>query len=243
MDTSKTADVRVNDTFLAPLERPALQWLCRHMPARMTPDILTVIGIIGGIVMAAAYWLCNVNKNFLWIVDLGLVINWYGDSLDGSLARYRRIERFKYGYFVDHTVDITTQTIVFLGLGVSPFVHFNYALLALVGYLHLGILTYIDTAVSGVYKISYGRIGPTEVRVFLVGLNAIFYFASNPLIRIGSVSIFSFDAIVLCVAVAFFLNFLGFTFLRMRELNIQDPPKVNPLQSQSYEPGVSRKVI
>ena len=243
MDTSKTADVRVNDTFLAPLERPVLQWFCKHMPARMTPDILTVIGIIGGIVMAAAYWLCNVNKNFLWIVDLGLLINWFGDSLDGSLARYRRIERFKYGYFVDHTVDITTQTIVCLGLGVSPFVNFNYALLALVGYLLLGILTYIDTAVSGVYKISYGKIGPTEVRVILMGLNAIFYFASNPLIRIGRVSIFSFDAIMLCVAIAFFLYFLGFTFLRMRELNVQDPPKRNPLQRQSYQPGVSRKVL
>ena len=243
MDSSKTADVRVNNTFLAPLERTALQWLCKQMPVWMTPDILTVIGVIGGIVMAATYWLCNTNKNFLWIVDLGLLINWFGDSLDGSLARYRRIERFQYGYFVDHTVDITTQTIFFLGLGLSPFVHFNFALLALVGYLHLGILTYINTAVSGVYKISYGKIGPTEVRVFLVGLNAIFYFASNPLIRMGRVSIFFFDAIVLCVAIAFFLNFLGFTLRRMRELNVQDPPKVNPLQSQSYQPGVSRKVV
>ena len=243
MDTSKTADVRVNDTFLAPLERPALQWFCKHMPARMTPDILTVIGIIGGIVMAIAYWLCNVNKNFLWIVDLGLLINWFGDSLDGSLARYRKVERFKYGYFVDHTVDITTQTIVLLGLGISPFVQFSYALLALVGYLLLGILTYIDTAVSGVYKISYGKIGPTEVRVFLVGLNAIFYFASNPLIHLGRVSIFAFDAIVLSVAIAFFLYFLGFTLLRIRELNVQDPPKRNPAQSQSYQPDVSREVV
>src|SRR4029453_3673730 len=231
MDPSKTADVRVNDSFLAPLERSALQWLCKHMPARMTPDILTVIGIIGGIVMAAAYWLCNLNKNFLWIVDLGLVINWFGDSLDGSLARYRRIERFKYGYFVDHTVDITTQTIVLLGLGVSPFVHFNYALLALVGYLHIGILTYIDTAVSGVYKISYGKIGPTEVPLFVTPLNPLFFSANNPLTHMGRVSIFFFDAIVLCVAIAFFLYFLGFTLQRMMELKIQDPPKGHPLQS------------
>ena len=243
MDRSKTADVRVNDTVLAPLERAALQWLCRQIPAWMTPDILTLIGLVGGAIMAIAYWLCNVNKNFLWIVDLGLIINWFGDSLDGSLARYRGIERFRYGYFVDHTVDITTQTIVLLGLGASPFVHFSYALLALVGYLLLGILTYIDTAVSGVYKISYGKIGPTEVRVILIGLNAIFYFASNPLIHMGSVSIFSFDAIVLCVAMAFILYFLGFTLLRMRELNMQDPPKQPPLQSQSYQPGVSRKVV
>jgi phosphatidylglycerophosphate synthase len=243
MDTSKTADVRVNDTFLAPLEGPALQWLCKQMPARITPDVLTSIGIIGGIVMATAYWLCNINKNFLWIVDLGLLINWFGDSLDGSLARYRRIERFKYGYFVDHTVDITTQTIVLLGLGLSPFVHFNYALLALVGYLLLGILTYIDTAVSGVYKISYGKIGPTEVRVIFVGVNAIFYFGSNPLIHIGTLNIFSFDAIVLSVALVFFMYFLGFTWLRMRELNLQDPPKRNPLKSQSYQAGISRDVV
>jgi len=243
MDTSKTADVRVNDTFLAPLERTALQWLCKRMPAWVTPDILTMIGFMGGLLMAAAYWLCNVNRNFLWLVDLGLLINWFGDSLDGSLARYREIERFKYGYFVDHTVDITTQTIVLLGLGVSPFVHLSYALLALVGYLLLGILTYIDTAVSGVYKISYGKIGPTEVRVIVIGLNAIFYFASNPMIHVGRMTIFSFDAIVLSVALAFFLHFLGFTLLRIRELNVQDPPKKNPVQSQSYRPGVSRKVV
>jgi phosphatidylglycerophosphate synthase len=198
---------------------------------------------MGGVMMAAAYWLCNTNKNFLWIVDLGLVINWFGDSLDGSLARYRRIERFQYGYFVDHTVDVTTQTIFFLGLGFSPFVHFNVALLTLVGYLHLGILTYINTAVSGVYKISYGKIGPTEVRVFLLGVNAIFYFVSNPLINLGRVSISSFDAMVLCIATAFFIYFLGFMFLRMRELNIQDPPKENRSRSQSYQAGVSRKVV
>jgi phosphatidylglycerophosphate synthase len=243
MDTSKTADVRVNDTVFAPLERTALQWLCKRMPEWMTPDILTVIGVIGGLVMATGYWLCNANKNFLWAVDLGLVINWFGDSLDGSLARYRKIERFKYGYFVDHTVDITTQAIVFIGLGLSPFVHFNCALLALVGYLLLGILTYIDTAVSGVYKISYGKIGPTEARLFLVGLNAVFYFASNPMIHIGRVRILSFDAVVACVAVAFFLYFLGFSWRRMMELNVQDPPKGKSLQSKSYQTGISREPV
>src|SRR5262245_40904070 len=139
METSKTADVRVNDIFFAPLERPALQWLCKHMPAWMTPDILTVIGVIGGVIIAGGYWLSNVNKNFLWVVDFGFLVNWFGDSLDGSLARYRGIERPKYGYFLDHTVDTMTQTMICLGLGASPFVHFNYALLTLVGYLHLGI--------------------------------------------------------------------------------------------------------
>ncbi len=230
MDTSKTADVRVNDIFFAPLERPALQWLCKHMPAWMTPDILTVIGVVGGLIVAGGYWWSNANKNFLWVVDFGFLVNWFGDSLDGSLARYRGIERFKYGYFLDHTVDTMTQTMVCLGLGVSPFVHFNYALLALVGYLHLGILTYINTAISGVFKISYGKIGPTEIRVILIGLNAMFYFASNPMIHVGGFSISFFDAIALSTAIAFFLYFLGFTSLRVVELNVQDPPKRNPLK-------------
>ena len=229
MDTSKTADVRVNDTFLAPLERPALQWLCKQMPVWMTPDILTVIGFIGGLVMAAAYWLCNTNKNFLWIVDLGLLINWFGDSLDGSLARYRRIERFKYGYFVDHTVDITTQTIFFLGLGLSPFVHFNFGLLALVGYLHLGILTYINTAVSGVYKISYGKIGPTEIRAIIIGANAVFYFVSNPMIDLSVINISFFNLIVLGAAVGFFIYFIVFTLMQAVELNKQDRSAKNKI--------------
>jgi hypothetical protein len=111
-----------------------------------------------------------------------------------------------------------------------------------VGYLHLGILTYIDTAVSGVYKISYGKIGPTEVRVLLLGVNAIFYFAPNPLIPMGGVSIFSFDAMVLCIAMAFFLYFLGFTWLRIRQLHRQDPPKESPLRSQSYR-SASKRVV
>jgi len=79
--------------------------------------------------------------------------------------------------------------------------------------------------------------------VIVIGLNAIFYFASNPMIHVGRMTIFSFDAIVLSVALAFFLHFLGFTLLRIRELNVQDPPKKNPVQSQSYRPGVSRKVV
>jgi hypothetical protein len=78
-----------------------------------------------------------------------------------------------------------------------------------VGYLHLGILTYINTAVSGVYKISYGKIGPTEVRVFLLGVNAIFYFGTNPLINLGRVSISSFDAMVLCIRHSLFSLFPG----------------------------------
>src|SRR5262245_25426224 len=101
----KKSDERVNDIFFGPLERPALRWLCERLPRWTTPDLLTAIGIGGGVIIAIGYWLCRVNKNFLWLVDTGLLVNWVGDSLDGNLARYRNIERFQYGYFIDHTVD------------------------------------------------------------------------------------------------------------------------------------------
>ena len=226
-DTSKKTDERVNDIFFGPLERPALQLLCQHMPAWVNPDMLTAIGLGGGFIIAVGYWLSNFDKNFLWLVDFGFVVNWFGDSLDGTLARYRKIERFKYGYFIDHTVDTFTQTIICIGLGLSPFVGFNYAMLALVGYLQLGILTYVKTAVTGVFKISYGKIGPTEVRVIVIGANAVFYFASNPMIDLSFINISLFNLIVLGIAILLFINFIVFTLTQAGSLNKQDRPKKN----------------
>jgi phosphatidylglycerophosphate synthase len=223
-DPSKKTDDRVNDIFFGPLERPALRWLCAHMPAWVNPDILTAIGVCGGLIIAVGYWLSNFDKNFLWLVDFGFVVNWFGDSLDGSLARYRKIERFQYGYFVDHTVDTFTQTMICIGLGLSPFVGFNYAMLALVGYLQLGILTYVNTAVTGVFKISYGKIGPTEIRAAIIGVNAIFYFVSNPTIALSFINISLFNLIALVLAVGFFIYFIVFVFMQAVELNKQDRP-------------------
>ena len=223
-ETSKKTDKRVNDIFFGPLERPALQWLCAHMPAWVNPDMLTIIGVGGGLIIAVGYWLSNFDKNFLWLADFGFVVNWFGDSLDGSLARYRKIERFQYGYFVDHTVDTLTQTMICIGLGLSPFVGFNYAMLALVGYLQLGILTYVNTAVTGVFKMSYGKIGPTEIRAAIIGANAIFYFVSNPTIALSFINISLFNLIALALAVGFFIYFIVFVFMQAVELNKQDRP-------------------
>jgi phosphatidylglycerophosphate synthase len=193
----KTSDERINDILLGPLERPVLRWLCERMPPWVTPDILTAIGLLGGVITAAAYWLCIIDRNFLWLSDIGLAVNWFGDSLDGNIARYRRSERFQYGYFIDHTVDTLTQTLICVGLGLSHYIRFQYALLVLVGYLQLGILTYVDTAVTGTFKISYGKIGPTEIRFIIVAVNLIFYFVPNPTLRLPFLQIALFDVIAL----------------------------------------------
>lgn len=183
---------RVNDILLGPLERPALQWLAAHMPGWVTPDTLTVIGIIGAVMVFGGYWLSCIDRNFLWLANLGFVINWFGDSLDGTLARYRDIQRPAYGFFVDHTVDALSEVLVFLGLGLSPYVRFEVACLALIGYLLMSVLVYVRTYAEGVFKISYAKLGPTEMRAMAMVANTFIYFVGNPVLELpfGSVSVY-----------------------------------------------------
>jgi phosphatidylglycerophosphate synthase len=166
---------RINDILLGPLERPTLKWLAAHMPAWVTPDILTAIGVLGSTSVAIGYVLTNYDPGFLWLASLGFVINWFGDSLDGTLARYRRIERPIYGFFVDHVIDAFSGTIIFLSLGLTPFVDFRVACLALIAFLLLSVLVFLRTSVAGIFKISYGKLGPTEIRVLAVLLNIFMY--------------------------------------------------------------------
>ena len=92
---------RVNDILLGPLERPVLKWLAAHMPTWITPDVCTAIGVLGAFGVGISYILSIYNKNFLWLASIGFFLNWFGDSLDGTLARHRHIERPIFGFFVD----------------------------------------------------------------------------------------------------------------------------------------------
>lgn len=196
----KKSHERVNDILLGPLERPALNWLAAHMPAWMTPDGLTIIGVIGAVIILVSYGFSNLEPAFLWVASFGFFINWFGDSLDGTLARYRKIERPKYGFFVDHTVDAFSQVLIFSGLGISPYVSFSVASLALVGYLLMSILVYVNTFVSGVFRISYGKIGPTEMRVLAVLVNVLFFFVGIPLLETPLGVMPAYDLIVAMIA-------------------------------------------
>jgi phosphatidylglycerophosphate synthase len=175
---------RVNKILLGPLERPAIAWLVEHMPHWVTPDHLTFLGLLASVLIGACYYLTNFDKNFLWLANLGFFLNWFGDSLDGNLARYRKIERPRYGFFIDHTIDTISEVIIFIGIGLSPYVDLNLALLALVGYQCMANLVYITTSVKGEFKISYGSLGPTEVRVIAIIANIIIYAIDNPLIHL-----------------------------------------------------------
>lgn len=216
---------RVNDILLGPLERPALQWLAAHMPNWVTPDTLTVIGIMGAITVFGGYWLSCIDRNFLWLANLGFVINWFGDSLDGTLARYRRIQRPTYGFFVDHTVDALSEVLVFLGLGLSPYMDLAVACLALIGYLLMSILVYVRTYAEGVFKISYVGIGPTEMRAMAMIANTVIYFIGNPVLNLSFATVSIYNLFGMTIALALGVAFVVSTFLQAREFARLDPKK------------------
>lgn len=191
---------RVHEMLLGPLERPALKWFSARMPAWVTPDNLTGFGVIGAGLVFLGYGLTHSDLRFVWLANLGFLINWFGDSLDGTLARFRKIERPKYGFFIDHSVDTFNMVLIFVGLGISTFVRLEIAALACIGYLLMSIFAYVNALVSGEFQISYARIGPTEMRAIGILANIGMLVFGNPLFDLGFRTLSLFDFIVLLIA-------------------------------------------
>jgi archaetidylinositol phosphate synthase len=166
--TARMAVTRVNDSVLGVLERPALAWMADRLPTWVLPNHLTVLGVLGALLTAAGFVLSHWALPWLWLACLGLVANWLGDSLDGTLARRRRIERPRFGFFLDHTCDLFSQVIIFLSLGVSPCAHFAVACLGLIAFLMGFVYTLIGAHVQGTMRITYFGFGPTEIRALLL---------------------------------------------------------------------------
>lgn len=209
---------RINNIILGPLERPALQWLAAHMPAWVTPDVCTMIGVLGAFLTAVSYGWSNISPAFLWLASLGFVFNWFGDSLDGTLARYRRIERPLYGYFVDHSTDMICQVMIGIGLGSSPYVSFNVAILMVLAYVLLSGLVYLRTYVAGEFKISYGGLGPTESRVVAVFLNTAMYFFGVQKLMFFQVPVSIYDIAIAGIGLLLFWFFITTAVRETRRL-------------------------
>ena len=163
---------RIQENFLAQGERIVLNWLCKRMPEWVTPDRLTIFGLSGAAFTFLGYVGSNLHPLWLLLAIAGYVVNWFGDSLDGSLARFRQIERPSYGYFIDHSCDGLATLLILSGMGLSPYVTMDMALLALAGYFLLSIHAFLSARVLGELRLSYVAAGPTELRLMLIGLTA-----------------------------------------------------------------------
>ena len=173
---STEKSVRIQTSVLNGVEKKALLWLAERQPKWVNSDTLTFIGFIGSVIIAAGYILSNYNINFLWLASLGLVINWYGDSLDGTLARYRKQQRPVYGFYLDHTMDAINETFMFMGVGLSPFMRFDLSCILLAIYLMLTLNVSMNAHLKGEFRLTYAKLGPTEFRLIAIIVNAILVF-------------------------------------------------------------------
>lgn len=158
---------RVLSSVLSPLEKRTLHWLAVRMPARVNSDHLTSLALLAMLGAGLSYWLASVTPVGLVLVVVFLAVNWFGDSLDGTLARVRNHQRPRYGYYVDHVVDAFGALFLFGGLALSGYMHPAIAGGLLVAYYMLSIEVYLAAHSVGRFKITYFNMGPTELRILL----------------------------------------------------------------------------
>jgi phosphatidylglycerophosphate synthase len=159
---------RENLGWLARAEKRALVWMAERMPARVNSDHLTALGLAAMLLTAASFWASRWEPLALLGVVVFLAVNWFGDSLDGTLARVRNQQRPRYGFYVDHMVDIIGTTALIVGMGLSGLMSTAVAAGLLLAYVVLTAEVYLATYTLGVFKLSYWNVGPTELRVLLV---------------------------------------------------------------------------
>jgi len=220
-----TTGAREMRFLLAGPEGRILRALAARVPRSIRSNHLTALGLIGAAGAGVAYALTTYKPAWLWIASAMLVLNWLGDSLDGTLARVRGTERPKYGYYLDHVVDAFSTAVIGLGIGLSPYVELGLALGLVVVYLALSINVYLESSVFGVFKISYGRIGPTEVRLLLIVLNTLVVFWPSPTSLVANWTL----GVILAAMIALFVG----RFAR----NLYRLAKLEPQRFRWWEPG------
>jgi archaetidylinositol phosphate synthase len=158
---------RIHGSFLASAEKRALIWLAKHTPGFINSDHLTLLGSVAMMLAGASYWLARWYPPALLLTNFFLAVNWLGDSLDGTLARVRNRQRPRYGFYVDHIVDILGAVLLLGGLSLSGYMRPVIALLVLIAFLILSAEVYLATYCLGDFHLSFWRMGPTEARILL----------------------------------------------------------------------------
>jgi phosphatidylglycerophosphate synthase len=157
---SFTAARRVNQSLTAVLEKRALVWMAERAPGWVTSDGLTLLGLGAQVAAGGFYVLTRFNRYALLVVIVCLALNWLGDSLDGTLARVRQQQRPRYGFYVDHMVDLFGSVALMCGLGCSGLLHWATAIALLVAFLMLCGESFLATHTLGCFQLSQGIFGP-----------------------------------------------------------------------------------
>jgi len=187
------AEIRENTGVLAAAERRALVWMAGRVPRVINSDHLTALAAAGMLMTGAGFWLGGHFPNTVWLVIAGLAVNWFGDSLDGTLARVRNQQRPRYGYYVDHVLDSAGMLILFSGMALGGYLTPIVALATLVAYYFLSIEVYLATHALGTFRMAFWKIGPTELRI-VIGVAALAVTFLQPHVVLFATPLRPFDA-------------------------------------------------
>lgn len=233
---------RIINTITGPWERKYLPRMAKALPGWVTPDHLTLLGLFAALLIMLGYLLLWESSWWIMIVNSAWIVHWFGDSLDGTLARVRGIERERYGYFVDHIADAVTAVLFGVGLGLSPLMHIPVALLLIVLYFLLTIYVHIQVYTRGVFQISFGRFGPTELRILIILLNTVFIFWNPAVGFIFQIPFTAMDIGGLVLALSGGISFIRIVYTEARALNQLDATRMQRQNKTPASPGTDRKV-
>ena len=216
---------RIQDSITAKSERVVLVWLTERLPGWVTSDMLTTLGVLGAALSFVGYGMSDRGTLFLWLAIAGLVLNWFGDSLDGTLARQRKAERPKYGFFLDHMTDTFAMGFIAIGIGLSPYVQLTVGMAALLGYYMLVIQSMITSHATGDFRISFNGLGPTEIRLFIIICTIAGIFLPIPHFDIGGADLSIYDVLMIVAVFLMVVMCVTESLKTLRVLAVEDPPR------------------
>jgi archaetidylinositol phosphate synthase len=212
--------------LVARFEQWALPRIAARLPRWVMPDHLTALGVVSATWIAYCYMKSNSNPHWLYGASLGIVLHWFGDSLDGTLARVRKIQRPRYGFYLDHLTDAYSTTAIGLGLGLSPYMLLSVGFAGVIAYLMLSINVYLETYIFGRFKYGYGSLGPTEARLVLLFLNLMAGTLTPLPFHLFGVEMTVFDIGGIVVTFVMLGLLLSRGIGNLRELARDEPPNV-----------------
>jgi archaetidylinositol phosphate synthase len=182
---------RVHQSILSSIEKKTLIWMAERLPPWLNSDHLTSLGFVSLAAVGLSYWYSRHSKLGLALAVVFFILNWFGDSLDGTLARVRNRQRPRYGFYLDHVLDAFGSVFVFGGLALSGYMSERIAVGLLVAYLLLSIEVYLTTHTIGKFHLSFAAFSPTELRLLLIAGNiALLY---KPLVLLAGKEYLLFD--------------------------------------------------
>ena len=200
---------RIQESITSGPERKILLWLAKHMPAWINSDHLTLLGFLAMFLAGISYFAARWYPVGLLLAALCLAVNWFGDSLDGTIARVRNCQRPRYGFYVDHMIDSFGAVFLMGGLGLSGYVDWRIAMCMLIAFLLLSIESYLTTYTLGVFRLSFAKFGPTEIRILLALGNVVLWLHPNASIPGTSYRLFNFGGIVAASAMLIMASVAG----------------------------------